>query len=953
MKKQNTKRALLMSALSLLLCVSMLIGSTFAWFTDSVTSAGNIIKSGTLDVEMYWAEGKEAPDAANWKDASTEAIFDYDLWEPGFVQARHIKIANKGTLALKYQLQIVANGEVSDLAKVIDVYFADPATVADRAMTDMTRVGTLEEVLAGMPQNAAGTLLAGENAEVTLALKMQETAGNEYQNKAIGTDFSVILMATQFTYEEDSFGSDYDQNATYSVFSVPVVLPEQNATEGVLLETYEETPVSVYVPAEIVDALPDGVTKISLAHTAPEFDAAAKTVTFDAVDIVDQNGNPVELADLQFEGELTITLPVAGKFAEGETVAVYHDGEFICSAVVSGGEISYNVAHLCEIIVEGIASVEKNEEGIYEIGSATELFAFAQSVNGGKSYKGETVVLTADIDLNNTAWTPIGSFNYDRDAQAYANVVAFMGTFDGQGHTISNLKVNNPNAEYGALFGCAEAATIQNVKIHNVDIVAGSHAAPILARGYNYSKTTTVTNCHVTGNISIQIDWAYAGGIVAKATGLKLSNCSVLPTGTGVITAANRNAVGGIVGWTEAVGTCTIENCEAKNLKLTGWANIGAINGYIQAGCKIDNCSAENIVLTKTRADGHPTIGLVAGGFSYNATQPITITNNAVKNITLNGTHIAAPASANILYGAEFSGNANSNFVLDNNTSENVTNNLVEVVKATTAAELKAALANGGNIVLMNDITVTDSLAMNQSGTLDLNGKTLYMSTTDDSPIGNAANITIKNGTVDISGANFTEHNGIFNFKGGVANTLTFENVNFYGDGFTSYSVFWLAKASTGTNTLNLVNSKFELKNEKYSSGGFIKHPSGVVDCSAINITNSVLDFENVTRLFLYGAYNIKDSEISFVDTTGEANGLRQGQFTIDNSKITISGGDKGISPKFANTVIQNGSVVTINNVKGNDVIFESDFDILVDSSSTFTYTAVSGNGGGEIVVAE
>ena len=72
--------------------------------------------------------------------------------------------------------------------------------------------------------------------------------------------------------------------------------------------------------------------------------------------------------------------------------------------------------------------------------------------------------------------------------------------------------------------------------------------------------------------------------------------------------------------------------------------------------------------------------------------------------------------------------------------------------------------------------------------------------------------------------------------------------------------------------------------------------------------------------------------------------------FIIDNSKVTISGGDKGISPKFADTVIKNGSVVTINNVKGNDVIFEADFDILVDSSSTFTYTTVSGNGGGDII---
>ena len=217
-KTKSTKRALLLSALSLLMCVSMLIGSTFAWFTDSVTSSGNIIKSGTLDVEMYWADGTEAPDSATWTDASTGAIFNNDKWEPGYVEVRHIKIANVGTLALKYQLKIMANGEVSDLADVIDVYYLDPAeAIAER--TDLTAekyIGSLTEVLAGLDITASGELAANTNDTVTLALKMQEDAGNEYQNKSIGSDFSVILMATQLTAETDSFDDQYDFDATYT-----------------------------------------------------------------------------------------------------------------------------------------------------------------------------------------------------------------------------------------------------------------------------------------------------------------------------------------------------------------------------------------------------------------------------------------------------------------------------------------------------------------------------------------------------------------------------------------------------------------------------------------------------------------------------------------------------------------------------------------------------------------
>ena len=95
-----TKRALISSVIALFLCFSMLLGTTFAWFTDSVTSSGNIIQSGTLDVTMEWADGTKAipaEDSADWKDASAGAIFKSSLWEPGYVEVRHIKIANEGT----------------------------------------------------------------------------------------------------------------------------------------------------------------------------------------------------------------------------------------------------------------------------------------------------------------------------------------------------------------------------------------------------------------------------------------------------------------------------------------------------------------------------------------------------------------------------------------------------------------------------------------------------------------------------------------------------------------------------------------------------------------------------------------------------------------------------------------------------------------------------------------
>ena len=217
-KKYSTKKALISSILILCMCFSMLLGTTFAWFTDDVTAANNVIQTGTLKVGMYWADGTKAvPAEEGWTDASTGSIFNNDKWEPGYVEVRHIKIANEGTLALKYKVNIIANGEVSELADVIDVYYIDPAIqVVDRAaLANAPKLGTLTDVLENLGNTGNGALEAGKSDTITIALMMQESAGNEYMDLSIGTDFSIQILATQYTYEADSFDNQYDDDANY------------------------------------------------------------------------------------------------------------------------------------------------------------------------------------------------------------------------------------------------------------------------------------------------------------------------------------------------------------------------------------------------------------------------------------------------------------------------------------------------------------------------------------------------------------------------------------------------------------------------------------------------------------------------------------------------------------------------------------------------------------------
>ena len=215
MKKNIKLFSLIMNVIAIVITSAILIGSTFAWFTDSASSTGNKIQSGTLkvdlellDVEDGWTSLKE----------SNEAIFDYDKWEPGFVDVKILKVENEGTLALQWKAQFVSQTQLSILANVIDVYVLPSQTEigypTDRDLTGYTRVGTVAEFVNTIETTTYGVLLANESAYLGIALKMRtEDVGNEYQGLDIGGTFDIRIVATQLSYESDSFDNGYDSLA--------------------------------------------------------------------------------------------------------------------------------------------------------------------------------------------------------------------------------------------------------------------------------------------------------------------------------------------------------------------------------------------------------------------------------------------------------------------------------------------------------------------------------------------------------------------------------------------------------------------------------------------------------------------------------------------------------------------------------------------------------------------
>ena len=225
MKTRNTKKALLSSVLSLVLCFTMLIGTTFAWFTDSVTSANNIIKSGNLDVELEYST-----DLTNWsKVTDTTNVFkDGALWEPGYTEVVYLRVSNLGSLALKYDLgvNIVSEtkgtnvaGEEFQLSDYIQFGVKEDvqAKYADRASA--VKAVESSSVVLNQGYTKKGSIEAGGAAKVVaMVVYMPETVGNEanhIEGKQPEIQLGVNLFATQFTAEEDSFDNTYDKNAVY------------------------------------------------------------------------------------------------------------------------------------------------------------------------------------------------------------------------------------------------------------------------------------------------------------------------------------------------------------------------------------------------------------------------------------------------------------------------------------------------------------------------------------------------------------------------------------------------------------------------------------------------------------------------------------------------------------------------------------------------------------------
>ena len=441
---KTTKRALLSSVLAMLICVAMLIGTTFAWFTDSASTAVNKIQAGKLDVALEmkdnddnWvtAEGKTLQFKVN---GSISAVGTQILWEPGCTyELPELRIVNNGNLALKYR--IIVNGIVGN-AKLLDVIDFTYGSIVDL--------------------NTEFYLTPGETKEgIIIKGHMAESAGNEYQGLSVD-GIGITVEATQYTYENDSIDDQYDADAPLQVNAIGVgdilVTNEstQNSAEVSEAKTISSGDMTVTYPAGVKLNNTGAVTGDTDKKTTVEqkFEYVGDTPSASMTGISIDNGKAVASYELTLPVSTSNDTPVTItiNYPAGLTgVQVYHSGTLLTSTANTNGEsavydpntgvltltlnhaspidVVYNVykstlpenANLVYTLDELEAAVENLHNGDYIAFGANIVQDKVDTTSGQITFKRATDTegdIEATLDLNGYVFDgQIGGFSFAND----------------------------------------------------------------------------------------------------------------------------------------------------------------------------------------------------------------------------------------------------------------------------------------------------------------------------------------------------------------------------------------------------------------------------------------------------------------------------------------------------------------------------------------------------------
>ena len=465
---RQTKQALLTSVMALVMCVVMLLGTTFAWFTDTARTSVNKIEAGNLDVALYYGDTADGANGTNWTELvdgspalkflqsnGTTATQQDFYWEPGGTYSLPaLKVANNGNLKLKYKIEITGIKGSDKLNEVIDWTM--------KLGSDEFVIGS-EHVLNAA---TAGT----ESADIlTISGHMWETAGNIYMNEKI-EGITITLKATQATGEYDSTRNDYDKFAEYpEVTTVQIAAGEETAVNEAVKNaitaaktvdstTGKTTPTQIVLPANTTVTLESRVATPAQGQTADIKITGDKTTTVKL-----QNNNPgyegplsyQDNANLTFQGITIDSGEITGICARGGVVTFIDctfNGElkktiaskFVfssCTFTQPVSQVGYGCKDVvfddCEFNTDGYG-IKIYSEGSTPVNLTVKNCAFKNTNNAAKSAifldhikDGISYNITVDsctFDGFNATPTP----NYNAYAAREIVTGSFVKTADGQ-----------------------------------------------------------------------------------------------------------------------------------------------------------------------------------------------------------------------------------------------------------------------------------------------------------------------------------------------------------------------------------------------------------------------------------------------------------------------------------------------------------------------------------------
>ncbi len=484
-KKHSTKKALMASAISLVLCFSMLLGTTYAWFTDSVVSNNNIIKSGNLDIELEYWNGTDWVDVAGKSDILTNT-----LWEPGVTEIAYLRVKNAGTLAFKYQLGINIISELGGINQAGDPFmlsdyikFGVVEGVNGQSNAYATREAAVAAVTDAKKISAgytkASSMESGDELYLALVVYMPTSVDNVANHNGIKIpeiNLGINVFATQYTSEEDSFDKYYDAGAPW--------------VGGIDTTWYDAAPTAKEFTINTSEQLA-GLAQI-VNSGADSFEGDVITLASD----LDLGGNawtPIGTSSAKFngtfkgEGHTIVDLYVntsknAGLFGctwtsahiENLTIdgAIVRGNDYV-GAVVGGGYISANCIKNCTVIdAEITATPYLLADGVTYDGGAKAGAIVGQAYNGDLTgNKAINCTIEAYRDLGGIAGMLYADGVTNRTIKAYDNEVknVTLTYFDLNGAKYAGNKVNENMGNIVGRLGRSSAACILPVVENNTE----------------------------------------------------------------------------------------------------------------------------------------------------------------------------------------------------------------------------------------------------------------------------------------------------------------------------------------------------------------------------------------------------------------------------------------------------------------------------------------------------